>query len=203
MKKSEQTKNKIIQSAIKLISKNGYSATTTAEIAKDAGISEATLFKYFKDKEMLLKRVINFALDEAVKNIAIAPLKENIEKNKNLKTSEFLKSIITERLAFAEKNFELLKILLIEVQYNDSIHKQVIEDLIPQMCQMINSIEKTIIKKNKVSKDVAKGLSRIVVGTIFSIVAQKYLMRVETPQDQIDYEVENVIRIIKKAIGEE
>lgn len=71
MKKSEVTKNKIIQTAIKLISQNGYAATTTAQIAKEAGVSEATLFKYFKDKETLLKEVIKAGVTQILSQVAL------------------------------------------------------------------------------------------------------------------------------------
>lgn len=43
----------LIQSAIKVFGRKNYSAATTAEIAKEAGISEATIYKHFESKEVL------------------------------------------------------------------------------------------------------------------------------------------------------
>lgn len=48
------TKEKIIQTARHIFYKKGYDATTTAIIAKEVGVSEATLYKYFKSKMALL-----------------------------------------------------------------------------------------------------------------------------------------------------
>ena len=45
-----QGKKKIMRSAVDLISTKGYNGTSTLNIAKHAGLSQATLFKYFKTK---------------------------------------------------------------------------------------------------------------------------------------------------------
>lgn len=56
MSKSEETKKKILKSAIELVADKGYASTSTREIAKNAGVSEATIFKYYKNKDQLLKK---------------------------------------------------------------------------------------------------------------------------------------------------
>jgi TetR/AcrR family fatty acid metabolism transcriptional regulator len=49
-----EKKKKILTSAIKVIGDKGYQNATIAEIAKDAGIGDATIYEYFKNKEDLL-----------------------------------------------------------------------------------------------------------------------------------------------------
>ncbi|NWG01648.1 MAG: TetR/AcrR family transcriptional regulator [Syntrophaceae bacterium] len=49
-----EKKKKILASAIKIIGDKGYQNATIAEIAKDAGIGDATIYEYFKNKEDLL-----------------------------------------------------------------------------------------------------------------------------------------------------
>jgi len=203
LRKSEDTKNRIIQSAIKLISQNGYAATTTAQIAKDAGISEATLFKYFKDKENLLHKVVSVALTQILDSVVLSPLKENIKKNKDLKVSEFLRSIINERLEMLDKNIDLFKIVLIEIQYNDSLKNEVIKNMVPKTCEAKGLIERILIRKGNISKEMAKGISRMMIGTLLTFLFQKYILGIETTSDEIKEEIENVLNVIKKSIGEE
>ena len=45
-----QGKKKIMQAAVDLISTRSYHGTSTLHIAERAGLSQATLFKYFKTK---------------------------------------------------------------------------------------------------------------------------------------------------------
>lgn len=47
-------KDKIINAAVSLFAKNGYSATPTAAVAKKAGVAEGLIFHYFKNKAGIL-----------------------------------------------------------------------------------------------------------------------------------------------------
>ena len=47
----DDTSQKIIDAAMTLIRDKGYVATTTKEIAKNAGVNECTLFRKFKSKK--------------------------------------------------------------------------------------------------------------------------------------------------------
>ena len=51
-------KKKTLSAAIELFSRQGYNGTSTAQIAEKAGISQATIFKYFKTKDDLLSEII-------------------------------------------------------------------------------------------------------------------------------------------------
>ena len=52
------TRNKILDAAEKLFSRNGYDGTATRVIASEAGITEMTLFNHFPTKELLYKTVV-------------------------------------------------------------------------------------------------------------------------------------------------
>lgn len=58
-KRSIEKKEKIIDAGWKLISKNGYYNTNTAEIAKEADVSTGIVYQYFKDKHDILIAGIN------------------------------------------------------------------------------------------------------------------------------------------------
>ena len=49
----------IIQAALTLFSQKGFRGTTTREIAREAGVSEATIFKHFATKETLYSAIID------------------------------------------------------------------------------------------------------------------------------------------------
>jgi len=54
--RESEKRRRIITSAIKIIGEKGFQNATIAEIARDAGIGDATIYEYFKNKEdMLLK----------------------------------------------------------------------------------------------------------------------------------------------------
>jgi len=57
MKKSEATKQRIMASALKLIQKKGFAATSVREIVADAGCAKGTFYLYFETKMELLKEL--------------------------------------------------------------------------------------------------------------------------------------------------
>ncbi|GAA4515199.1 TetR/AcrR family transcriptional regulator [Sphingobacterium thermophilum] len=51
-------KEKILEAALALFAENGYADTSTKEIANQAGVSEALIFKHFGNKDSLLAHLI-------------------------------------------------------------------------------------------------------------------------------------------------
>jgi AcrR family transcriptional regulator len=54
---------KIVRALVKLLNEKDFNAITTAEIAKTAGVTEALIYKYFKDKRDLLYQVLTEFLE--------------------------------------------------------------------------------------------------------------------------------------------
>ncbi len=55
---TSNTEDKIINASIGLFSQKGYTAVTTKEIAKEAGVSEMTLFRHFESKHNLFEKAL-------------------------------------------------------------------------------------------------------------------------------------------------
>ncbi len=198
--KKEQTMQIIINSAIKLFSSKGYSATTTTLIAKEAGVSEGIIFKHFKNKENLLKEIGSIAISEIVENISIIPLVKNIESSKKYPFRDFLKSIIEERLEFFEKNAELIKLLLIEMQYSQDLKQQTSKILFPKALEALRGIKEIIQQKINTPKNQTNAIVRIFLGFTQSIILQKYLFQIEISKDEIQKELDNILDLIEGSI---
>jgi AcrR family transcriptional regulator len=68
-RKSQQRVKEILQAGRDVFSEKGYERATTAEIAQRLGISEATVFSYFRGKRELCARVIADWYDEVIATI--------------------------------------------------------------------------------------------------------------------------------------
>ncbi|MCE0498761.1 MAG: TetR/AcrR family transcriptional regulator [Methylacidiphilales bacterium] len=53
-----ETSQKILEAAICVFARDGVAGATTREIARTARVNEVTLFRYFKNKNELLRRVV-------------------------------------------------------------------------------------------------------------------------------------------------
>lgn len=60
----EQRHKNILDVAIRIFNDRGYKAATTAAIAKEAGISEHTMYQHFKNKKLLFLACFRSIVDE-------------------------------------------------------------------------------------------------------------------------------------------
>lgn len=58
MQPATEKERAIVTAAMDLIAKKGVDGATTAEIARRAGVTEKTLFRYFRSKKDLVRRVL-------------------------------------------------------------------------------------------------------------------------------------------------
>lgn len=96
-------KKKVILAALDLFSNRGFHATTTAAIAKKAGVSEGTIYKYFKSKEDLLSALLIPLMTQVRNNFFV-------KFNDYSDLSDLIDFVIQDRLKFVEDNFELIKL---------------------------------------------------------------------------------------------
>ncbi len=55
----------ILMAALKLFAENGFTATSTSKVAKQAGVSEGLIFRHFENKEGLLKAIMQQGAERA------------------------------------------------------------------------------------------------------------------------------------------
>lgn len=65
--RSRQTREKIIQAAIKLFQERGYEGTTSNDIAAQAGVSVGSFYVYFVDKRQLLLTIFDRVAEDLFK----------------------------------------------------------------------------------------------------------------------------------------
>jgi TetR/AcrR family transcriptional regulator, acrAB operon repressor len=58
---AEQTRQKVIEAALTLFSRNGYSQTTLAMIAAEAGYSRGPIYWHFRNKDELYEAVLSYS----------------------------------------------------------------------------------------------------------------------------------------------
>ena len=84
----KDTATLILEAAEKRFSEYGYNKTTMAEIAEDAGMSAANLYRYYKNKEDIAAACTKCHLNEK------AEVLKGIVRNKNLTASEKLEQYV-------------------------------------------------------------------------------------------------------------
>lgn len=111
MEKITSTREKIVETARSLFAENGFDRTTTAEIAREAGISEGTIYRHFKSKKELLMECVIPVLQK------IVDLTEDYHpREKNLRTLTI--GLLEMRLQLFQEHYETFRIFFRELIYS-------------------------------------------------------------------------------------
>ena len=170
-------KKKTIAAAINLFAKQGYHGTSTLQIAKEAGVSQATVFKYFKTKEDLLYSIIVPVIPKLFLNF--------LKRTQNTNSLEELISYVVEdRMVFLKENKDTIKIVYSEILTNENFKTQLI-DSIKITFEKINF--KAILKKyRETNPEINENLSiseiiRSFAGPISTYSAQRFILFEDVP----------------------
>ena len=98
----EKTKAKILESAVDLIIEKGFKSASLREIAKNAGVSNPTIYNYFPSKERLLYAYV----EEKHKQTALAL--QEIEDFNTYSLREQLQTLIETELEFYLEDREFI-----------------------------------------------------------------------------------------------
>lgn len=74
----------VLLSSLKLFAEIGFENTTASLIAKEAGVSEGTVFSYFKTKEGILEAILSTFLEQVIPDVIADFLRRNLQQTKRL-----------------------------------------------------------------------------------------------------------------------
>jgi AcrR family transcriptional regulator len=125
-KESGQTKRRILEAAIDMFSKNGYSAVSVREITKHVGIKESALYNHYKTKDEILESI--YSLFTSMREGNGFPNAEQLEAMlKQTDAETFLKQGFEQFVSTIENPLltQIWRILNIE-QYRDQRAREII-----------------------------------------------------------------------------
>lgn len=166
----------ILEAAVKIFSEKGFSAATTSEIAKEAGIAEGTVFRYFKTKKDILRKVMIKLMEVLGEKLMTARLSKIFEKNKDKDEKELLKILLKDRLEIALKYWDMIKVVMTEVQYHEDLREAFINNIVIKGKNIVEEYFQLGMEKGVFKKVDANIVIRSFVGMMGMYVVQKQLL---------------------------
>lgn len=106
--RAEGRRNQIVAIAAELFSRKGFRGTTTKEIADNAGVSEAIIFRHFATKDDLYRAILDHKVNQGTKRV-----KENLNEAASRKDDEaYFGSLAYEMLQFHSNDRTFMRLLL-------------------------------------------------------------------------------------------
>ena len=97
-------REKIIGTAMRLFSTQGYSNTSLSQVAKEAQVSKALIFWHFENKESLFRTAVQRTFEPYIINV--------VDDLEGLSEIDQIKRLIDEYYAFVSKNIYSVKFFL-------------------------------------------------------------------------------------------
>lgn len=184
-----QGKKKIMRSAVDLMSTKGYNGTSTLHIAEHAGLSQATLFKYFKTKVDLLTAILH----PIVPGLFGSFFDELLTFET---TEEKVHYLVHNRMAYLKKNRALLKIILHEMFSNNKLrHEQVF--IWNTIQNKLGVLHKELLADPRVNPEITiPQMVRICVGPLLTYFSQLYIIG-----DNVEISEEDLGLLEKQILG--
>ncbi|WP_437734348.1 TetR/AcrR family transcriptional regulator [Sorangium sp. So ce1335] len=120
-----EAQKKIVDAAVAAFAEQGFNGTATRDIARRAGVAEATIFKYFPSKRDLLLGVLGPAIEQLV-GPAMARSMDPLFDATYPSFEAFLRALLAERTAFARAHPQLVRILAQELPFDAELRVGII-----------------------------------------------------------------------------
>jgi len=124
-KPATQKEADILESATLIFSEKGYEGARTAEIAEAAGVTERTLFKYFRTKEALFRRVMFPALLAAAMPRALIDAGQLFGRDAE-SFADWHRNILALRLQAAKEAAPQFRVLLGALMTDDALRRKTV-----------------------------------------------------------------------------
>jgi AcrR family transcriptional regulator len=182
---------KIAQALKALLEKKEFGAITTAEIAKHAGVTEALIYKYFKDKRDLLHQVLSEYLEQYRTQVTLdlKGIKGTLNK---------LRKLIWSHINVYATNRVFARILLIEVRNYPDYYKSETYELVKEYSDVVLKIIEEGILNRTIRKDLpAKLIRHSILGSIEQVCLTGITFGKDIDSDEL---TDQICEIIFKGI---
>ncbi|MCO1600568.1 TetR/AcrR family transcriptional regulator [Desulfosporosinus nitroreducens] len=121
-KTAEERRQDILEAALNIFTEKGYNGSTTAEIARAAGVAEGTIFRHFATKKELLIAVLSPKILEGIISL----------DKKHKDPVEFFRCFMKNRLELIKENDALVRFMFAEAQYHDEVREALSKGILGQ-----------------------------------------------------------------------
>ncbi len=193
---------KILESAIKIFSEKGFTAATTSQIAKDAGVAEGTIFRYFKTKKDLLRGILIRLVNLLASKVVLDGIEKILKDSEGKDLKQVFKEIVYDRMKLAETMYPMVRVVMTEAIYHQDVRDALYTNIIEKALGMFKQFHKIMVEKGVIRSDIdAVTVFRFIIANIGLFIAQKKLFNKELSIENMEQELDNVFEIILNGIS--
>ncbi len=192
-----EKEEKILLSAIKIFSEKGFDGARTIDIAKDAGVAEGTIFKYYKTKKGILTEILVQLLNIMSEKIVLGTIKKIFEDKTKKDVRGILKEVFYDRINLLNNIFPMAKIIFMETLLHEDVRDAVYNNIIVKAIELFEKFHKRFVKEGLIRDDIETFvIFRSILANIAILIFQKQIFGDKLPIKDLDKDMDIIIDII-------
>lgn len=133
------TRDRILQAAQKLFARAGYDATTTKDLAAEAGVAEGTLFRHFSNKKAILVEVAT--------NGWVEILTDLLTELSEMASYKAIAQLMRRRMLNMQRNSDLMRVCFIEAQFHPELRDRIQSEVVGKMTEVAEAFFETAMER--------------------------------------------------------
>ncbi|MCR4434651.1 MAG: helix-turn-helix domain-containing protein [Clostridiales bacterium] len=199
-----EKERRILEAAIKIFSEKGYSASTTSEIAKSAGVAEGTIFRYFKTKKDILRGILIHAVNILSGRLVIDSLEKIMTRLEEKDLRTVLKQILVDRLKLADSLFPMVRVLLTEALYHEDVREALYQNIVVRALTIAEKFHREMVQKGMMRDDIDHVmLLRAIMANVAALVAQRKIFEGKIEVNDMGKEIDTMIDVLMYGIAKQ
>ena len=156
--------HQILEAAVKVFARQGFHQSTVAQIAKEAGVADGTIYLYFKNKDDILVQFFSFRAKQVFVSFreAVDGAETSVDKLRNL---------VHRHLAEFQRDKDGAVVYQIETHQNSRLAETQIKEMSQMYRDLISEIVEQGQQEGTIRRDLYVGLvKRFIIGAVDEVI---------------------------------
>ena len=156
--------HQILEAAVKVFARQGFHQSTVAQIAKEAGVADGTIYLYFKNKDDILVQFFRFRTKQV-----FASFREAVDGAET--STDKLRKLVRRHLAEFQRDRDGAVVYQVETHQNSRLAEAQIREMSKMYRDLISEIIEQGQQEGAIRKDLYVGLvKRFIIGAVDEVI---------------------------------
>ncbi|HET7270935.1 MAG TPA: helix-turn-helix domain-containing protein, partial [Rubrobacter sp.] len=156
-------REQILEAAKRVFAQKGFRRATTREVAREAGVSEGTIYNYFQDKDALLLAILD-VLNETEHRA------EDFQEGLATDFGRFMEEYLRRRMTLIWENREVFRVVLSEMLVNAELRERYLRRVVEPTMKIGEENFRSRIEQGKARATDAPLAMRAVAGAVLGLL---------------------------------
>jgi TetR/AcrR family fatty acid metabolism transcriptional regulator len=156
--------HQILEAAVKIFARQGFHQSTIAQIAKEAGVADGTIYLYFKNKDDILVQFFSHRAKQVFESF-----REEVDRGQT--SLDKLRNLISRHLTEFQRDRNGAVVYQVETHQSSRLAEEQIKEMSQMYRDLISEIVEQGQQEGEIRKDLYVGLvKRFIIGAVDEVI---------------------------------